>query len=95
MKRRDAVALYEKYALDTSNGIQKEITRLQSGPGQGTAYLVGEGKFAEYRMKAEKKLGKKFNVRDFHYEILRKGELPIIYLGDQIDEYIERKLKEN
>ena len=95
MKRREAVALYEKYALDTSDGIQKEITRLQSGPGQGTAYLVGEAKFSEYRMKAEKKLGKKFNVRDFHYEILRKGEMPMIDVGNQIDEYIQRKLKEN
>ena len=92
MKRRDAVSLYEKYALDINDVIQKEITRLQSGPGQGTAYMVGETKFSEYRMKAQAKLGEKFNVRDFHYEILRQGELPMLYLGKQVDEYIQRKL---
>jgi uncharacterized protein (DUF885 family) len=95
MKRREAVSLYEKYALDISDGIQKEITRLQSGPGQGSAYMVGETKFSEYRMKTQAKLGKKFDIRDFHYEILRNGELPMLYLGKQIDEYIEKKLNED
>jgi uncharacterized protein (DUF885 family) len=92
MKRREAVSLYEKYALDISDNIQKEITRLQSAPGQGTAYMIGQLKFSEYRQKAEAKLGKKFNVRDFHYEILKKGELPMLYLANQVDEYIQRNL---
>ena len=92
MKRWEAVSLYKEYALDTSDGIQKEITRLQSGPGQGTAYMIGQEKFSEYRRRAKEKLGKKFDVREFHYEILRQGELPMLYLGKQVDEYIQRKL---
>ena len=92
MKRWEAVSLYKKYALDTSDAIQKEITRLQSGPGQGTAYMIGQEKFSEYRRRAKEKLGKKFDVRDFHYEILRQGELPMLYLGKQVDKYIQRKL---
>lgn len=92
MKRQEALSLYEKYALDNSDGIQKEITRLQSGPGQGTAYMVGEAKFSEYRKKAKAKLGKKFDVRDFHFELLRQGELPMLYLGKQVETYIRRRL---
>lgn len=95
MKRRDAVSLYDKYALDSGDDIQKEITRLQSGPGQGTAYMVGEAKFSEYRTKVKDKLGEKFNVRDFHYEVLRQGELPMMCLAKQIDDYIERELNKD
>lgn len=94
MKRQDAVSLYQKYALDTSDGIQKEITRLQSAPGQGTAYMVGEAKFSECRSKAKAKLGKEFNVRDFHYEVLRQGELPLLYMGKMIDDYIQNLKKQ-
>lgn len=89
MKRQEAVTLYEKYALDKGDIIQKEITRLQSSPGQGTAYMVGEDAFEQCRYKAKVKLGKKFDIREFHYQILRHGELPLTEVRKKIDEYIK------
>jgi len=45
-------------------------------------------KIFELRQKAEKQLGTKFDVRDFHDVILRNGALPLELLDEQGQKYI-------
>lgn len=69
--------------------VEAEVDRYIAWPGQALAYKVGQLKFKELREKAHKALGDKFNVRDFHYEVLRHGALPLDVLEKVTDRWIK------
>ena len=58
-------------------------------PGQALAYKVGQLKIREIRNKAEAALGDKFNVKDFHTEVLKDGAMPLSILEAKVDRWIE------
>lgn len=66
----------------------KEVTRYQSGPGQATAYMIGQLHIMKLREYAKKELGKKFSLKDFHYHILYQGSAPLGHLEDSIRRYV-------
>ena len=39
---------------------------------------------------AETQLGDKFDIRDFHFEILKNGSVPLPVLEAEIEEYINK-----
>ena len=65
-----------------------EVDRYISWPGQALSYTLGQLKIVELRKKAEKELGPKFDVRDFHDVVLRDGSLPLELLQAQVEKYI-------
>jgi len=80
-------------ALSLHN-VQTEIDRYIAWPGQALAYKMGELTIWELRAKAEKQLGSKFDIREFHDAVVASGGLPLEILRDQIDDYIaEAKAK--
>lgn len=89
MTRHQALQLFSKYAWDESDVAEKEVTRYQSGPGQATAYMIGQRAIMDMRNKAIQKLGQKFRLQDFHYYILSRGVGPLDFVAGQIDRYIE------
>lgn len=89
MKRDEALELFAKYALDTSDVAAKEVTRYQSNPGQATSYMIGQLSFINLRKYVRKHLGDEFNLREFHYQVLRHGSAPLVYIEDQIKKYVE------
>jgi hypothetical protein len=92
MNRQEALALFSKYAWDESDVAEKELTRYQSGPGQATAYMIGQRAIISMRIKATQKLKHKFNLKDFHYYILSRSPAPLKFVQYQIDRYIECEL---
>ena len=74
-------------ALSLHN-VRTEIDRYISWPGQALAYKMGELTLWELRAKAEKELGDKFDIRDFHDAVLTGGGLPLELLRDRIDQMI-------
>ena len=54
----------------------------------------GEIRLREIRVRAERELGSKFNVRTFHDALLVEGPLPLALLDQRIDAWIaEQKAK--
>lgn len=68
-----------------------EIERYFVMPGQATAYKVGMTKILELREKAQKELGDKYDIRDFHRAVLNNGSVPLDILEDLVDQYIKEK----
>jgi uncharacterized protein (DUF885 family) len=68
-----------------------EAERFAAIPGQALAYKIGQLKIVELRKRAEKALGKKFDVKDFHDEVLKDGAVPLDVLDAKINRWIESK----
>ena len=86
--RAEALGYFADYAWDTSDTALKEVTRYQSGPGQATAYMIGQLKIIDLREYATKELGDDFNLKDFHFHLLAQGSAPLSYLEESVKEYV-------
>lgn len=69
--------------------VTTETDRYISWPGQALSYKIGELKIRELRSKAEKALGSKFNIRDFHEIILEEGTVTLAIMENRINNYIQ------
>lgn len=80
--------MQENSALSLHN-IKTETDRYISWPGQALSYKIGELTIKRLRKKAEDKLGENFDIREFHFQILKNGAVPLNFLEQQIDAYIQ------
>lgn len=93
--REQAEACFFENSALAPHNIRTEVERYISWPGQALAYKIGELKIVELRKRAEKELGDKFSIRDFHDAVLLDGGIPLDVLEAKIDKWIEaEKAKE-
>jgi uncharacterized protein (DUF885 family) len=71
--------------------VQSETDRYIVWPGQALAYKIGQLKILELREKARKELGPKFDIREYHDQVLGAGALPLDVLEEQINAWIAAK----
>ncbi|MBR50993.1 MAG: DUF885 domain-containing protein [Gammaproteobacteria bacterium] len=90
--RDDAIKLFVENSAKSKLDIENEVDRYIAWPGQALAYKIGQLKIMELRDKAELKLGDKFDIKDFHYEVLKRGSLPLDLLEFYIEEWINESL---
>jgi len=74
--------------------VTTETDRYISWPGQALSYKIGEIKIRELRVRAEKALGEKFDIRAFHEVILEEGTVTLSIMERRINAYIERTKNE-
>lgn len=81
-----------QYSLDneaeSEASIISEIERYMANPGQALSYKIGQLKIRELRAKAKKELGEKFDIREFHNQVLETGCIPLALLEAKIDKWI-------
>ena len=81
-----------QYSLDNEAegeaSIISEIERYMANPGQALSYKIGQLKIRELRTKAEKQLGTKFDIKQFHNQVLETGCVPLALLEAKIDNWI-------
>lgn len=84
-----------KYSLENEAEseayVTSEIERYMANPGQALSYKIGQLKIRELRAKAETQLGEKFEIREFHNQILETGCIPLALLEDKINNWIASK----
>ena len=82
-----------QYSLDneaeTEDSIVSEIERYMANPGQALSYKIGQLKIRELRAKSTKVLGDKFDIKEFHNQVLTTGSIPLYLLEGKIDNWID------
>ena len=89
--REQAIAYFKANSSVSDTDIAREVDRYFNWPGQATSYMVGQLKIAELRARAERELGARFDIRDFHEAVLSEGALPLDILEEQVTRYIAAK----
>ena len=65
-----------------------EVERYIAIPTQALAYKIGALTIMRLKDNAKAQLGKKFDVREFHNQVLNTGALPLTVLEKKIDDWI-------
>ena len=90
--REEAINLFIENSAKSILDINNEVDRYIAWPGQALAYKIGQLKILELRNRAERLLGEKYDIKDFHHEVLKRGSLPLDLLEYYIDEWIAKTL---
>lgn len=86
--REEAIRYSLDHEAELESAIISEIERYMVGPGQALSYKIGQLKILELRERAEKELGDRFSIKEFHNEVLEYGSLPLVILEEKIDRWI-------
>jgi len=86
--RDQVVAFFRQSGAIDEPTIQAETDRYIAWPAQALSYKLGQLKFRELRDRAQRELGPKFDIRDFHDEMLSGGVLPLDLLDSRTNSWI-------
>ncbi|EPX65402.1 hypothetical protein D187_000828 [Cystobacter fuscus DSM 2262] len=88
--RQQAIDYFLENAPRQPLDVINEVDRYLVWPGQALAYKVGQLKFRELRARAERELGARFDVREFHDVVLLGGSLPLDILEQRVEAWVAR-----
>lgn len=86
--REQAIQYSKDHEAAAEENIVSEIERYMANPGQALSYKMGQLKILELRARAENALGAKFDIKQFHNQVLDAGALPLNLLDDKISRWI-------
>ncbi len=89
--REQAITYMQGITGDTRDQVTREVERYAVWPGQACSYKLGMLKLNELRTRAEEALGEKFDIREFHDEVLKTGAMPLPVLERKINRWIKEK----
>ena len=86
--REQAIQYSLENEAESEASITSEIERYMANPGQALSYKIGQLKLIELRERASKALGDKFDIKEYHNQVLETGCIPLQLLEDKIDAWI-------
>jgi uncharacterized protein (DUF885 family) len=90
--RQQVVDFFHDHSGIEEVDVQSETDRYIVWPGQALGYKIGQLKIVALREYATQKLGKKFDLRAFHDEILGAGALPLDVLEQRIHAWVNTQI---
>ncbi len=93
--RQQAIDYFLANASKNEHDVIVEVDRYIVWPGQALAYKIGQLKIRELRSYATRELGNKFDVRQFHDQVLGNGALPLETLETRIKSWVATKKSTN
>lgn len=75
--RQQAIDYFKAHTAKSELDILNEVDRYIGWPGQALAYKIGQLRIAGLRAQAERRLGARFDLRDFNDAVLATGSVPL------------------
>jgi len=89
--REQAIAYLVENTPNPADDCRAAIERYIVFPGQATAYKIGMNEILRLREGARAQLGEAFDLREYHDVVLARGSVPLVVLGELVDEWIASK----
>ena len=89
--RQQGIDYYVSNTPNAESDAVKMVERHIVMPSQATAYKIGMLKILELRKAAQAELGDKFDIREYHDEVLRFGPVPLNVLETNINNWVASK----
>ncbi len=91
MTREEAIKYMTDNEAISTEGATAEIERYMAYPGQALSYKTGALKIRELRTKYATELGNKFNLSNFHDELLKDGCMPLDVMEKKMDNWAKQQ----
>lgn len=89
--REQAIRFFQDNTAKTLLDIENEVDRYIAWPGQALAYKMGELRIRALREQAERALGDRFDIREFHDVVLSQGAVPLNILEEIVQRWIREQ----
>ena len=89
--RERAVVYLREHTTLSETIIEGEVDRYIMMPGQATAYLLGKNEIQRLRQLAKEQLGDRFDIRQFHNQVLKNGMVSLPILRVQIEKWLKNQ----
>lgn len=86
--RQQAIDYMVAHVPESRTALESEVDRYIADPGQATAYMIGRLEIERLRHEAEHRLGKSFDIREFHDRVLENGSVPLSFLSSHIEAWL-------
>lgn len=87
--RQQAIDYLKENSPQAENNIVNEVDRYIGYSGQALAYKTGQREIFRLRDEAKRRLGDRFDIREFHDRLLGDGALPLDLLDDLMMEWMQ------
>ena len=88
----EAKDLLQENTMFTQQEIHTELLRYTIGmPAQALSYKWGSLKFFSFRERAVRELGTRFDLKEFHDQLLEFGSIPLDIMEEHVNWYLEEK----
>ena len=85
--REQAIQYMKDNSSMAESDIVAEVERYIVYPGQALGYKIGDLRLQGLRRKYQAALGERFDVRDYHWQVLKDGQLPFDVLEAKLDRW--------
>ena len=89
--REQAIRYFLDNGLLSERDATKEVERYFNNPGQATSYMIGQLRILELRERAQRELGDRFDIREFHSAVLENGAVPLDVLEELVEAWISQR----
>jgi uncharacterized protein (DUF885 family) len=89
--RQQAIDYMLAHTAESRGSVETEVDRYIVLPGQATSYMTGRQEIMRLREQARAELGPRFDIREFHDQVLGDGSLTLPMLRQKIERWIAQK----